>query len=78
MTTLDQNPGYEVRVMTQMKFVAKAEAGKGWRVWNRRTRRWWGNYLNAYPEDLLAELNGERRPEKIVELTNRYLKRKRA
>lgn len=55
-----------------MRYVAKAEPKKGWRIWNRKMKKWWGNYFKQYPEDLLAELNGERRPEKIVELTKRY------
>jgi hypothetical protein len=54
------------------RFVARAEAGKGWKIWNRKTKRPWGNFYQAYPEDLLEELNGERRPEKIVELTRKY------
>lgn len=51
------------------RYVAKAESGKGWRIWNRRTNRWWGNSFSYYPEALLEELNGAKRPEKIVELS---------
>jgi len=39
-------------------YVAKAEAGKGWRIWERKMKKWWGNYFKIYPEELLAELNG--------------------
>lgn len=51
-----------------MKYVARAEKGEGWRIWNRKTKRAWGNFFENYPEELLEELNGEKRPEKLVEL----------
>ena len=50
------------------EYVARAEAGTGWRIWNRRTRRPWGNYFSAHPEKLLLELNGPRREAEIVRL----------
>lgn len=53
------------------RYVAKATAGKGWRIWNRKMKKWWGNYFNDYPTALLAELNGLKRPDKLVELTKR-------
>lgn len=56
------------------RYVARAKAGKGWQVWNRKTKRSWGNFFKSYPEDLLVELNGLKRPNKIVELTRKYLK----
>jgi hypothetical protein len=54
------------------RYVAKAEAGKGWRVWNRKIQRWWGNYFKHYPELLLDELNGDKNPEEITKLNRRY------
>lgn len=30
--------------------------------------RWWGNLFNDYPTALLAELNGEKRSERLVVL----------
>ena len=51
------------------RYVARAEPGRGWRVWDRKVRRWWGNAFVAYPVALLAELNGAKRPDRIVELT---------
>lgn len=50
------------------RYVAIAEAGKGWRIWNRKARRWWGEAYLHYPEQLLEELNGAKRPEKLTEL----------
>ena len=56
------------------RYVARAYAGKGWRVFNRRTQRPWGIYFPNYPETLLAELNGQKRPDKIAELTKKSMK----
>lgn len=53
------------------RYVARAEAGKGWRVWDRMRRKHWGEFMSYYPETLLAELNGPKRPEVLVELTRR-------
>lgn len=50
------------------RYVARAEAGKGWRIWNRKSKKFWGNPFLDYPDALLAELNGPARPEVIVEL----------
>ena len=50
------------------KYVVRAEAGKGWRVFNRRTRRWWGEWYRTQPDALLIELNGEKRPTELVRL----------
>jgi hypothetical protein len=50
------------------RFVAKAEAGEGWRVWDRKMRKWWGERYRHYPEQLLAELNGEKNPDRLTRL----------
>ena len=50
------------------RFVGKSESGKGWRIWDTKIRRWWGEPYLAYPEQLLAELNGEKHPERLAEL----------
>lgn len=54
--------------MSDTKYVCKAVPGQGWRIWDRKTKRWWGNYFLEFPESLLAELNGAKRPDKLVEL----------
>ena len=51
------------------RYVAKAVPGKGWRIWNRKMKKWWGNFHKLYPETLLEELNGPKRPEEIRRLT---------
>jgi hypothetical protein len=50
------------------RYVAKSEPGKGWRVWDRKLKRWWGEWRREYPEAVLIELNGEARPQVLVEL----------
>jgi len=55
----------------KFRYVAKAVPGSGWRVWNRQSKRWWGNFFQAYPQELLDELNGPKRQGKIVELCKR-------
>ena len=52
-----------------LRYVAKAVPGSGWRVWDRKQNRWWGNHFTAYPASLLVELNGPKRPDRIVELS---------
>jgi hypothetical protein len=51
-----------------VRYVAKSEEGKGWRVWDRTLRRWWGEWRKEYPDAVLRELNGQARPEVLVEL----------
>ena len=51
------------------RYVAKAVPGEGWRIWNRRSKRWWGNYFKEYPQALLDELNDQKRPEVLVKLS---------
>jgi hypothetical protein len=60
-----------------MRFVAKAEAGKGWRIWDNQQRRWWGQVYQNHPVQLIAELNGQKRPERLTELA-KQTERKRA
>jgi len=54
-----------------IRYVAKAEAGQGWRIWDRKARRWWGQPYQHYPEQLPAELGGDKRPEQLTELIRR-------
>jgi len=51
---------------TRRNYVARATADLGWRIWNTKTKRWWGEYYKRYPDELLAELNGEKRPPLIT------------
>lgn len=57
--------------VVNQKYVAKAVADKGWRVFDRKMKKWWGNYFKEYPQELLDELNGLRRPDELVKLSKR-------
>lgn len=52
----------------QHRYVAKAEPGRGWRVWDRKLARWWGEWRTEYPEAVLHELNRSARPEALVQV----------
>ena len=53
--------------MTNIRYVCKAYGG-GWRVWNRKMKKWWGLRFDTFPEALMRELNGEKRPDVIEKL----------
>ncbi len=50
------------------KYVAKAEKGIGWRIFNRKTKRYWGQFFKEYPQEVLQELNNLARPEMLTKL----------
>lgn len=52
----------------KVKYVAKAISKVGWRIWNRRAKRWWGNYFSEYPQNVLDELNGLKRSTELTRL----------
>jgi len=60
------------------RFVGKAEAGQGWRIWDTKLHRWWGEIYPAFPEPLLTELNGEKRPARLTELNRQLSPRKKS
>jgi hypothetical protein len=47
------------------------------RIWDNKTRRWWGDLYESCPDDLLHELNGARDDDKITALLKRYRAMKR-
>ncbi|MFD9487588.1 hypothetical protein ACFWBX_27190 [Streptomyces sp. NPDC059991] len=62
--------------MSRRWYVARGVPG-GYRIWNVRGKRWWGDLYELCPDDLLAELNGSASPERISTLQKRYRKLKR-
>lgn len=58
------------------RYVARGIPG-GWRIWNNKTNRWWGQLYERQPDELLDELNGLKRPEVVTELIRKYQKAKR-
>jgi hypothetical protein len=57
--------------MSRRRYVARGAPG-GYRIWDNTARRWWGELCELCPDDLLDELNGAARPDKITELQRRY------
>ena len=53
------------------RYVTKGVPG-GWRIWNNKSKKWWGQLYERQPDELVDELNGQKRPEIIVALTRRF------
>lgn len=49
----------------------------GFRVWDNKARRWWGEHYEVQPDELVAELNGEADYERVTALLKRYRALKR-
>jgi hypothetical protein len=49
----------------------------GWRIWDTKSRRWWGDHYEVQPDELVAELNGKGDYERITALLKRYRELKR-
>ncbi len=64
-------------LVSRVRYVAKAIAGRGWHIWNRKTERWWGEIYIDYPDKLLSELNNKKNPDKLVKLTRIEQKKKK-
>lgn len=62
--------------MSRRRYVARGVPG-GYRIWDNKARRWWGDLYELCPDDLLDELNGDAEPEKITALLKRYRSLKR-
>ncbi|MEV0828532.1 hypothetical protein [Nonomuraea rubra] len=57
--------------MGRRRYVARGVPG-GYRIWDNRTRCWWGDHSELCPDDLLTELNGARDHDKVTALLKRY------
>ncbi len=66
---------YSLRV-SRRRYVARGVPG-GYRIWDNKARRWWGDLYELCPDDLLNELNGEKNSEKITALLQQYRIQKR-
>jgi hypothetical protein len=38
----------------------------GYRIWDNKARRWWGDLYEKMPDDLVAELNSDHDPQTIT------------
>jgi hypothetical protein len=62
--------------MSRRRYVAKGVPG-GYRIWDTKGRRWWGEHFELCPDDLLAELNGSADYAKVTKLLKHYRSLKR-
>ena len=62
--------------MSRRRYVARGVAG-GYRIWDSKGQRFWGDLYDFCPDDLIAELNGKANPDRITELLKRYRSQKR-
>ncbi|MEN3616218.1 hypothetical protein AAH979_42985 [Plantactinospora sp. ZYX-F-223] len=62
--------------MSRRRYVARGVPG-GYRIWDNKTRRWWGDLYELCPDDLLNELNGAKDYETITALLKQYRAQKR-
>jgi hypothetical protein len=45
----------------------------GYRIWDNKLARWWGDPLfELCPDDLVGELNGRKNYDEVTRLINRY------
>jgi hypothetical protein len=65
-----------VRAVSKRRYVAKGVPG-GYRIWDSKLRRWWGDPYELCPDELLAELNGAKDYAKVTALQRRYKSQKR-
>ena len=49
----------------------------GYRIYDNKGRRWWGDLYELCPDDLIAELNGGADNERLTVLLKRYRAQKR-
>jgi hypothetical protein len=62
--------------MSRRRYVARGVPG-GYRIWDNKARRWWGDLYELCPDELLDELNGDRDSGKITALLRTHRSRKR-
>ncbi len=62
--------------MGKKRYAARGVPG-GWRIWNNKMKKWWGDMYERQPDDLVNELNNAKRPNIITELLAKYRKDKR-
>jgi hypothetical protein len=53
------------------RYVGRAIATMGWRIWDNKLQRFWGEVYDPYPQTLLDELNGEKRPQPLAKLAKK-------
>jgi hypothetical protein len=62
--------------VSKRRYAARGVPG-GYRIWDNRARRWWGDHYELCPDDQLAELNGPADHDRITTLLKRHRAQKR-
>lgn len=62
--------------MARRRYVARGVQG-GYRIWDNKARRWWGDLYELCPDELLDELNGAGDYAKVTVLLRKYRALKR-
>ncbi|MBV1850801.1 hypothetical protein [Catellatospora tritici] len=62
--------------MSRRRYVARGVPG-GYRIWDNRARRWWGELYELCPDRLLDELNRAADHSRITALLRFYRAQKR-
>lgn len=62
--------------MARRRYVARGVPG-GYRIWDNRRHKWWGDVYELCPDELLTELNGDADYQKVTDLLRRYRALKR-
>ncbi|MBQ0890884.1 hypothetical protein KBZ94_39225 [Streptomyces sp. RM72] len=56
--------------MSRRRYVTRGVPG-GYRIWDSKGRRWWGDHYELCPDDLLTELNGAADQARLTALLKR-------
>ncbi|WP_329467908.1 hypothetical protein [Streptomyces sp. NBC_01431] len=62
--------------MSRRRYVARGVPG-GYRIWDNKGHRWWGDHYQLCPDDLLTELNSGADYTRITALLKKYRAQKR-
>ncbi len=62
--------------VSRRRYVVRGVPG-GFRIWDNRARRWWGDHYEIQPDELVAELNGDADQTRITALLKRFRALKR-
>jgi hypothetical protein len=62
--------------VSRRRYVVRGVPG-GYRIWDNRARRWWGDQYEMQPDDLVAELNGSADYARVTALLKLYRELKR-
>lgn len=56
------------------RFVGKGIPKGGYKIWDSKIKRWWGETYKYYPDELIKELNGDKKPTQLIAITKKIQK----